>query len=64
MPDTQDVIRVVTAVEKFLPIVLGLVRDLKGLLHGSRDKSVEEILAEADANWQQVISAARKELGQ
>lgn len=64
MPATEDVIRVIGAVESLLPIVVGLVRELKGLVSGSGTKTADEILAEADANWAQVIAAAKKELGQ
>ncbi len=64
MPATEDVIRVVGAVESLLPIVVGLVRELKGLVSGSGTKTVDDILAEADANWAQVIAAAEKEQAQ
>ncbi len=64
MPATEDVIRVVGAVESLLPIVVGLVRELKGLVSGSGTKTADDILAEADANWAQVIAAAKKELAQ
>jgi len=64
MPGTEDVIRVIGAVESLLPIVVGLVRELKGLVSGSVTKTPDDILAEADANWAQVIAAAKKELAQ
>jgi hypothetical protein len=63
MPDAKDIVRIISAIESFLPIVVGLVRDLKALVSGSASKSVEEILQEADRNWAAVIAAARKELG-
>jgi len=63
MPDARDIVRVISAIESFLPIVVGLVRDLKNLMSGSASKSVEEILQEADRNWAAVIAAAKKELG-
>ncbi len=64
MSKTEDAIRVISAVEAFLPIVVGLVRDLKGVVSDSGSKSVGQILDEADANWGQVLAAAKKELGQ
>ncbi len=63
MSTTTDTFRIIGAIESFLPIVTGLVRDLRGLLAGSGSRSVEEILAEADANWAAVLANARKDLG-
>ncbi len=62
MPDAQDILRVVSLVDSLLPVVAGLVRDLRGLVSGSGSKSVDEILADADANWAAVIASAKKEL--
>ncbi len=64
MTDAKQIVQVVSAIESFLPIVVGLVRDLKDLISGSGNKSVEEILQEADRNWAEIIAAAKKELGQ
>ncbi len=63
MSDTPEAIRIIAAVESFLPIVVGLVRDLKALLAGASDKSADQILAEADANWNAVLAAAKRESG-
>lgn len=63
MSDTPEAIRIITAVESFLPIVVGLVRDLKALLAGASDKSADQILAEADANWNAVLAAVKRESG-
>jgi len=63
MPNAQDILRVVSLVDSLLPVVAGLVRDLRGLVSGSAGKSVDEILADADANWAAVIASAKKELG-
>ncbi len=63
MSASEDAIRVIGAIEAFLPVVLGLVRDLKALMSGSSKKSVEEILQDADTNWARVIAAAKQELG-
>ena len=63
MSTTEDAIRVISAVEAFLPIVVGLVRDLKAVVSGSASKSVAEILQDADNNWTAVLAAAKKELG-
>ncbi len=64
MPNTNDVVRVIAAVETFFPILVSLIRDLKGLVTNSSSKTADQILAEADSRWQQVISTARKEIGQ
>ena len=64
MSAPQDAIRVISAIESFLPIVVGLVKDLKGIVSGASAKSVEDILQDADTNWAQVLAAAKKELGQ
>lgn len=63
MSDTPEAIRIISTVESFLPIVVGLVRDLKALLAGASDKSADQILAEADANWNAVLAAAKRGSG-
>jgi hypothetical protein len=63
MPNTNDVVRVIAAVEAFLPILVRLVRDLKGLLANSGSKTADQILSDADSSWQEVITVARKEIG-
>ncbi len=63
MSDTPEAIRIIAAVESFLPIVVGLVRDIKALLAGASDKSADQILAEADANWNAVLAAVKRESG-
>ncbi len=63
MSDTPKAIRIITAVELFLPIVVGLVRDLKALLASASDKSADQILAEADANWNAVLATVKRESG-
>jgi hypothetical protein len=64
MSAPEDAIKVIGAIEAFLPIVVGLVKDLKGIATGSSAKPIEQILQEADQNWTAVLEAAKKELGQ
>lgn len=62
MAKTEDVLNVISLIEKFLPVVGTLVGDLKGLISGASGKSVDQILDDADANWQSVIDTAKKQL--
>ena len=64
MSASQDAILVINTIEAFLPIVVGLVKDLKEVVSGSSAKSVEQILQDADTNWAQVLAATKQELGQ
>jgi hypothetical protein len=62
MTNNQDVLNIIETIEKFLPVVTSLVTDLKGLVTGAGGKTVDEILNDADANWEAVIDAAKAQL--
>jgi len=56
-------INLVVFIEQLAALVVQSVAELKGVIGGSSTKQVNEILADADAKYQEIIANAKSTIG-